>query len=643
LSARPCIQSLEPRLLLAAFDPYNMGKGDWIWTVSSARSNTGTSTNLALFQYLKNKGMKWVIVKAGDGTSSTYGGTQFSAQLVADAHTAGLKIMAYQYVYGSDPAGEAAAAKAIIARANPDGLAIDAEGEYEALANNAAAATTYCTTIKAAYPSLFMVHAPFPIVSYHSAFPYYTFGKYCDAVMPQDYWGAIKVTPTRMVQWQNDEWNTLYNGWKGTSKADGIKPIVPIGQGWNDASTNFTSGADIQTFVTQLKTIANPASPNGYKGVSYWSVQHHTADMWTGIAAANIGDPVFTVGQTVQVTGTGTSGLKAWSDSTSIAPATFTVEPEGAVGTIVSGPVFAQGYNRWQIRYKDDTVNRWSAEDFLTAAAAPTAPSYLSPGNGATVAAAPKLDWNDVAVATSYDVYLDGLLKANTTATEYSISSVIAGSHNWQVKAKNSAGTVAGATWSFTYTPVPVAPSAPTPGNTAVLYVPPAVLDWADATYATSYDVYLDGALLGNVAASKWTLTSAPALMTPHTWHVVARNVSGSTSGANWTFEVDPIAGDANADGVVDNADFKIVMSHVGQPGGWAAGDFTGDGLVDFGDFQVWELNFGQTAPAPAEPVSADAVLADVTTTAPVKVHQPPFSLTPIHRPKPQPPVSRRR
>ncbi|MDB5322136.1 MAG: Peptidoglycan-binding domain 1 protein [Phycisphaerales bacterium] len=643
MSQRPCIQSLEPRLLLTAVDPYNMGKGDWIWTLSNARANTGTSTNLALFQYMKSKGMKWAIVKAADGTSSTYGSTQFTAQLVADAHTAGLKLFAYQYVRGADPAGEAAAAKAVIARANPDGLAIDAEGEYEALANNAAAATTYCTTIKAAYPSLFMVHAPFPIVSYHSAFPYYTFGKYCDAVMPQDYWGAIKVTPTRMVQWQNDEWNTLYNSWKGTSKADGIKPIVPIGQGWNDTSTNFTSGADIQTFVTQLKTIANPAGPGGYKGVSYWSVQHHTADMWTGIGAANIGDPVFTVGQTVQVSGTGTTGLKAWSDSTSIAPATFTTQPEGAVGTIVSGPVFAQNYNRWQIRYKGETVDRWSAEDYLVAAAAPSAPVYVSPGNGVTVATPPaKLDWNDVGVAISYDVYLDGVLKTNTTASEYAISSLIVGSHNWQVKAKNSAGTVAGATWSFTYMPVPVAPSVPTPGNAAVLYVPPAALDWADATYATSYDVYLDGALLGNVAASKWTLTNAPAVMTPHTWRVVARNVSGSTSGANWTFEVDPIAGDANADGVVNTGDFKIVMSHNGQAGGWGAGDFSGDGLVDFTDFQVWELNFGKTAPVAADPISADAVLADATAITPVAVKRPPFSLTPIRRPAPQAPVRRR-
>jgi hypothetical protein len=163
--------SLEPRVLLSAVDPYNMGKGDWVWTLSSARSNTGTSTNLALFQYLKNKGMRWVIVKGADGTSSTYGSTQFNAQLVTDAHNAGLKIFAYQYVYGSDPAGEAAAAKAVISRSNPDGLVIDAEGEYERLANNATAAATYCTTINSAYPNLFLAHAPFPIVSYHTAFP----------------------------------------------------------------------------------------------------------------------------------------------------------------------------------------------------------------------------------------------------------------------------------------------------------------------------------------------------------------------------------------------------------------------------------------------------------------------------------------
>jgi len=42
LSEPAWMGSLEPRVLLSAVDPYNMGKGDWIWTLSNARSNTGT-------------------------------------------------------------------------------------------------------------------------------------------------------------------------------------------------------------------------------------------------------------------------------------------------------------------------------------------------------------------------------------------------------------------------------------------------------------------------------------------------------------------------------------------------------------------------------------------------------------------------
>jgi hypothetical protein len=54
------------------------------------------------------------------------------------------------------------------------------------------------------------------------------------------------------------------------------------------------------------------------------------------------------------------------------------------------------------------------------------------------------------------------------------------------------------------------------------------------------------------------------------------------------------IAGDANLDGVVDSADFKILNDHYGATGGWMEGDFNLNGRIDFGDFQLLELNFGQ-------------------------------------------------
>jgi hypothetical protein len=49
------------------------------------------------------------------------------------------------------------------------------------------------------------------------------------------------------------------------------------------------------------------------------------------------------------------SGLKAWDTSAS----------NGTTATVISGPVFAAGYWRWELRYSGDSVNRWSAEDYL--------------------------------------------------------------------------------------------------------------------------------------------------------------------------------------------------------------------------------------------------------------------------------------
>jgi hypothetical protein len=466
VSRAPVIDALEPRLLLAlvnGVDPYNLGKGDWVWQIASARSNTGSSTNLALFQYLKNKGMKWVTVKAGDGTSAW---SQFTTQLVNDAHTAGLKIFGWSYQYGADPAGEANVAKAALAK-GADGFIIDAEGEYERLANNAAAAQTFCESVRAAYPNHFLAHAPFPIVSYHSAFPYYTFGKYCDAVMPQDYWDAIGVTPARMNQWRNDEWNTLYNSFRNAGHPEAIKPIVPIAQGWNVSATNTLSDQELLDFASLLKTTTNPASPGGYKGLSFWSVQHHTAEHWSAIGQISIGEPKFAAGTTIRVQGTGTSGLKAWSNSSSVSPATYVVKPEGAVGTIVAGPVFAEGYNRWEVRWKGETGTRWSAEDWLVAAPAPTAPVYASPANGAAfVKTAPTtLSWQNVDVATSYDVYLDGVFRVNTANTTWVLPPLSSGTHSWQIRSRNSAGVVSGASWSFRFVADPLTGDANVDGK----------------------------------------------------------------------------------------------------------------------------------------------------------------------------------
>jgi hypothetical protein len=101
----------------------------------------------------------------------------------------------------------------------------------------------------------------------------------------------------------------------------------------------------------------------------------------------------------------------------------------------------------------------------------PAAPSTPTPADGSTLASKPALlDWADAASATSYDVYLDGLLKGNVTTSQWSTSGTTISpnvSHTWQIIARNSNGNTSGPTWSFRYNDAPNAPTNSSPANNA--------------------------------------------------------------------------------------------------------------------------------------------------------------------------------
>jgi hypothetical protein len=129
---------------------------------------------------------------------------------------------------------------------------------------------------------------------------------------------------------------------------------------------------------------------------------------------------------------------------------------------------------------------------------------------------------------------------------------------------------------------------------------------------------------------------------------VVARNAVTWTTGDTWTFEVDPIPGDANADGVVNFNDLLVLAKNYNSaPATWSQGDFNGDRAVNFYDLLILSKNYNQTAPTPA-PAAASSVM---TRTAPVTPEvltdptpdkkRPPFSTQPLAKPKPVP-VKRR-
>jgi peptidoglycan hydrolase-like protein with peptidoglycan-binding domain len=234
----------------SAFD----GQGMWIWYVS--QSDGGSLASIVAQAH--SDGVGTLFVKSSDGSSNYW--SQFSPALVQQLHANGLRVCAWQYVYGTNPAGEANLGAQAVA-AGADCLVIDAESEYE---GHYGAAQTYIADLRAkvgaAYP---LGLATFPYVYYHTSFPYSVFlgpnGAQFNA--PQMYWKAI-----------GNSVDTTYANTYISNRVYG-RPIFPLGQTYEGPSS-----ADLVRFREE-------AALYGATGLSYWDFQETTASGWSALAA----------------------------------------------------------------------------------------------------------------------------------------------------------------------------------------------------------------------------------------------------------------------------------------------------------------------------------------------------------------------
>ncbi len=178
--------------------------------------------------------------------------------------------------------------------------------------------------------------------------------------------------------------------------------------------------------------------------------------------------------------------------------------------------------------------------------AAPGSFALLSPANNATgVATSTSVSWGGSSGATSYDVYFGTSsqppLATNTTGLSYNPGSLSAGTvYYWQVVARNAGGSTASAIWSFTtQEPAPAAPVLVSPANGATGVALAPTVFWNAAASATSYDVHFGTTspppLATNTAGTGYTPGTLSA-STVYYWQVVAKNGSGSTASATWSF-----------------------------------------------------------------------------------------------------------
>jgi hypothetical protein len=232
-----------PGTAAAAANPFD-GTGMWIWQLpkSSGGSLDQIGARAAQFR------IRTVYVKSSDGQ---YFWRQFTPAMIAAMKARGLRVCAWQYVYGDQPSTEAAlGARAV--KMGADCLVIDAESEYE---GRYASADTYIRTLRAQigkdYP---LGLAPFPYVDYHPSFPYSVFlgvnGAQYD--LPQMYWKAIGTSVDKVFA-HTYNYNRVYN-----------RRIYPLGQTYDNPRPSQ---------ITRFRQLAA-----GYRarGVNWWDWQETT-------------------------------------------------------------------------------------------------------------------------------------------------------------------------------------------------------------------------------------------------------------------------------------------------------------------------------------------------------------------------------
>jgi peptidoglycan hydrolase-like protein with peptidoglycan-binding domain len=230
------------------------GQGMWIWYLS--KSDGGSVAAIAAQAHAA--GVTTLFVKSSDGSTNYW--SQFSPQMVAEMHANGLKVCAWQFVYGTEPVGEAALGAEAVSD-GADCLVIDAEGEYE---GHYAAAQTYIADLRAKIGAEYPLGlASFPYVWDHPSFPYSVFlgpgGAQYNA--PQMYWKDI-----------GQSVDTVYANTYIANRIYG-RPIFPLGQTYGGVS------------AAELLRFREEAVDYGAPGVSFWDWQESGSSDWSTLAS----------------------------------------------------------------------------------------------------------------------------------------------------------------------------------------------------------------------------------------------------------------------------------------------------------------------------------------------------------------------
>jgi hypothetical protein len=323
---------------------------------------------------------------------------------------------------------------------------------------------------------------------------------------------------------------------------------------FNWSSVTYATGYDIDIDGNVYSTTSSSYTPS-----SNLSISSHS---WKVRAKNSTGNSSYTSSWSVTVQNPipGTPTLASPTNGSSTTDATpyfnwnnvtyatgYDIDIDGSVNSTTSSSYtpsgnLSLGSHNWKVRAKNSTGNSSYTSSWIVTVQNPIPPTPILaiPANGSsTTDTTPSFDWDDATYATGYDINIDGNVYSVTSSSYTPSGNLSLGSHNWKVLAKNASGSSAySSNWIVTVqNPIPITPTliAPTNGMTTTDKTP--LFDWNDVTYATGYDIDIDGSVY-SITSSSYT-PSINLTAGSHSWKVRSKNATGESSYSNiWSLSI---------------------------------------------------------------------------------------------------------
>jgi hypothetical protein len=224
------------------------GKGLWVTPFGKQPLNVS-----AVLAHARRTGVRSIWVRTG-GTRQGYYGNQFLGLLVPRAHAAGIRVIAWDFPFLSDPVADARRAQAALAD-GVDGFSPDVETRAEGTYVTGRRLALYLSLVRA-YAGTKPVVATVPRPSSARAtYPYAAFRPYADVFAPMVYWSCKE--PGALVQ-------------QSLARLGRLLPVAPVGQGYDMGPEGGRRGTPSRAETLRF---LDAARRGGAVGASLWTLE----------------------------------------------------------------------------------------------------------------------------------------------------------------------------------------------------------------------------------------------------------------------------------------------------------------------------------------------------------------------------------